>query len=85
MRVSGVARLANMGDGRAILEVAGQRLFELNRAAVSIWEKLEAGLPIQDIKSQVATEFGIPVQRAASDVEQFVEVLKDRLLLSDSD
>jgi len=72
-----------MADGKAILEVAGQPVFELNRVAASIWAKLVAGLSIQHIKGQIVTEFGAPEEGVATDVAKFIEVLKDRLLIYD--
>ena len=81
LQVAGVARLAATADGRAILEVAGQPVFELNRVAASIWAKLAAGLSIQDINGQIVAEFGAPEERVACDVEKFIEVLKVRLLI----
>ena len=83
MQVADVARLANTADGRAILEVAGQPVFELNRVAVSIWNMLAARLSTQEIIAQIATEFQAPEERVAKDVAQFIEVLKDRLLIYD--
>ena len=65
------------------MEVAGQPVFGMNRVAVSIWRKLAAGLSIQEINGQIAKEFGVPEERVASDVEKFIEVLKDRLLIYD--
>src|SRR5229473_2273069 len=67
LQVAGVARLATTVDGKAILEIAGQPVFELNRVAVSIWTKLAAGLSLQEINGQIAKEFGVPEERVASD------------------
>ena len=83
MQVAEVAQLTDTADGRAILEVAGQPAFELNRVAVSIWNKLAARLSTQEIIAQIATEFQAPEERVAKDVAQFIEVLKDRLLIYD--
>lgn len=83
IQVADVARLVGTADGRTILEVAGQAVFELNRVAVSIWNKLAARLSIQEVVSQIAVEFGAPEERVANDVAQFIELLKDRLLIYD--
>ena len=83
MQVAEVAQLTDTADGRAILEVAGQPVFEMNRVAVSIWNKLVARVSIQEIISQIAVEFVAPEERVAKDVAQFIEVLKDRLLIYD--
>ncbi len=83
IQVADVARLTDTADGRTILEVAGQSVFELNRVAVSIWNKLAARLPLQEIIGQIAVEFGAPEERVAKDVTRFIEKLKDRLLIYD--
>ena len=83
MQVAEVARLAETADGKAVLEVAGQPVFELNRVAVSIWNKLAAQLSIQEIIDQIAVEFGASEELVARDVARFVEVLRDRLLVYD--
>lgn len=83
MQVAEVARLAGTADGRAILEVAGLPVFELNPVAASIWNKLVAHMSVQEITSQIAVEFEAPEERVARDVAQFIEVLKDRLLIYD--
>src|SRR5438094_3796189 len=83
MQVAEVAQLTDTADGRAILEVAGQPVFELNRVAASIWNKLTARLSIQEIIGQIAVEFEVPEERAAKDVTRFIETLKDRLLIYD--
>jgi Coenzyme PQQ synthesis protein D (PqqD) len=83
IQVADVARLVDTADGKAILEVAGRAVFELNRVAVSIWNKLAARLSIQEIVSQIALEFKAPEDRVAKDVAQFIELLKDRLLVYD--
>jgi len=55
----------------------------MNPVAVSIWTKLAAGLSIQEINGQIVKEFGVPEERVARDVAEFIEVLKDRLLVYD--
>ena len=85
MQVAEVAELTGLADGRAILEVAGRPVFELNRVAASIWNKLTARLSIQEIIGQIAVEFDVPEERVAKDIERFIETLKDRLLIYDDD
>ncbi|PYU09239.1 MAG: hypothetical protein DMG37_23925 [Acidobacteria bacterium] len=83
MQTAEVARLTTKPDGKAVLEVAGQPVFELNRVGASIWTKLSSGLSVEEINRQIAEEFGAPKERVESDVAKFVEVLRDRLLLYD--
>jgi len=83
MQTAEVARLTTRSDGRAVLEVAGRAVFELNQVGARIWTKLSSGLSVQEINRQIAAEFGAPKERVESDVAKFVEVLKDRLLIYD--
>ena len=83
MKVSGVARLVSIPDGKARLEVAGRPMFELNSVAAVIWQNLEAGLSNQEIISQLVKQFNVSEQRAAYDVTKFVRLLTDHLLVFD--
>lgn len=83
MQISGVAKVVRTADGKTVLEVAGRPAFELNRVALSIWKKLEAGQSPEEISSQIASEFKAPAELAARDVTQFIDRLKDNLLVYD--
>lgn len=81
MQIAEVARLAETADGKPVLEVAGQPVFELNRVAASIWNKLAAQLSIEEITGQIAFEFGASEDRVAQDVRKFIADLKERMLI----
>ncbi len=83
MQVSGIVVFVLESDGRAILEVAGRPIFALNPVAATIWENLAAGLTIDEITDRVITRFKVPEERAAEDVEKFVQVLKQQFLVVD--
>ncbi len=83
MKVAGVALLVSKAGGKAILEVAGRPMFELNPAAAIIWENLAVGLPTQEIIYNLVAQFNIPEELAANDVRNFIEVLGRNLLLFD--
>ncbi len=83
MQVSGVARLVPKADGKAILEVAGRPRFELNPAAVIIWEGLAIGVSTQEIIAQIVARFNVPEKQAACDVSNCIELLKQHLLVYD--
>jgi len=83
MKVSGVALLVSQPGGKAMLEVAGRPMFELNTVAALIWESLAVGLPTEQIIGQLAGRFNIPEERAASDVMNFIKLLTQHLLLVD--
>jgi coenzyme PQQ synthesis protein D (PqqD) len=83
MQISGVVLLVLQPDGKGILEVAGRPIFALNPVAATIWENLAAGLTIHEITGQVVARFNVPEERAADDVENFIELLKKQFLVVD--
>ena len=83
MQPSGIALLVLQLDGKAILEVAGRPMFALNPVAATIWENLAAGLTTHEITGQVVARFNVPKERAADDVENFIELLKQHFLVVD--
>ncbi len=58
-------------------------MFELNPVAVIIWEKLAAGLATQEIIRQLVARFEIPEEQAADDVTNFIEILKQHMLVNE--
>jgi len=83
MQISGVAKVASTADGKTVLEIAGRPAFEMNRVALSIWNKLAAGHSPEEISPQIAAEFSAPAEVAARDVKKFISKLKDNLLVYD--
>lgn len=85
MQVSAVAQLSNTPEGKAILEIAGRPMFELNRVASGIWTKLLAGHSPKEISSEIAREFCVSEDVATQDVGRFIETLKLHCLLYDDE
>jgi hypothetical protein len=83
MKVSTVVRAVPASNGKTRLEVAGSPSFEMNPVAATIWEKLAEGLPTQEIIDYIAREFRVPEERISRDVVDFIEILKENLLISD--
>jgi len=83
MKASMVVRAVPASNGKTRLEVAGIPSFELNPMATTIWAKLAEGLSTQEIIDHLVGQFGAPKERISSDVANFIEVLKENLLISD--
>ena len=83
MKVSTVVRAVPASNGKTRLEVAGRPSFELNPVAATIWAQLVEGLSTQEIINHLVGKFGVPEERISSDVVNFIEVLKEHLLISD--
>ena len=84
MQISSVARAVRTADGKAVLEVAGRPVLELNSVAAAIWTELSDGATTQEIIARIKKRFEAPEERVASDVKSFVELLKQNHLVKDS-
>ena len=83
MKASTVVRVVPASNGKTRLEVAGIPSFELNPVASTIWVKLAEGLSTQEIIDHIVREFRVPEERISREVVDFIEVLKENLLISD--
>ena len=83
MKVSTVVRAVPASNGKTRLEVAGSPSFEMNPVAATIWAKLVEGLSTQEIIDHLVGKSGVPEERISSDVANFIEVLKENLLIVD--
>jgi hypothetical protein len=83
MQVSKIAKAVPTSDGKTLLEVAGQPLFQLNAVSATIWDKLVEGQSADQIISQISTEFAVPIERVTNDVNGFVAVLRQNDLVKE--
>ena len=84
MQISSVARAVTTADGKAVLEVAGRPFLELNSVAAAIWTELSDGATTQEVITRIKKRFEAPEERVASDVNSFVELLKQNHLVKDN-
>lgn len=83
MKASTVVLAVPDANGKTRLQVAGIPSFELNPVATTIWAKLAEGLSTQEIIDHLVGKFGVPEERISREVINFIEVLKENLLISD--
>ena len=83
MKASTVVCAVPASNGKTRLEVAGRPSFEMNHVAAAIWAKLAEGLSTQEIIDHIVREFRVPEERISREVVDFIEVLKENLLISD--
>jgi hypothetical protein len=70
-------------DGRAvIITPEDSRLHSLNEVGTLVWEAADGRTPVTEIVARVCGEFDVTAERAAADVDAFVEDLVGRGLLS---
>lgn len=60
-----------------ILDLRSQRYVGGNRSVTVLWPLLEEGATRDRLAQQLVEEFGVPSEKAASDVEAFVDQLTD--------
>src|SRR5438552_16193108 len=85
MQVSSIARAVSTPEGKALLEIAGRPLFQLNSVSAAIWAKLAEGRSTQQIIRQIAAQFNVSVVRVTNDENGFVEKLRQNDHAKDDD
>jgi coenzyme PQQ synthesis protein D (PqqD) len=80
-RLAGHVRSAPTNDGAVLLDIQGGRMFALNPTGSRILELLEAGTAGEEIASQLAREFSVSLETAATDTDQFLCQLRRHSLL----
>jgi hypothetical protein len=68
-------------EGVTVLDVRTARYLQLNRSGATLWERLSAGATLDELADSLCARFGIDVERARADAEEFVNVLRERDLL----
>ncbi len=67
-----------------VKDVDFTHIFSLNEMAVNIWKIMEQGdFTVDSVIDSVAKEFEVTYEQAEKDVEEFVEQLKERGIVSD--
>jgi Coenzyme PQQ synthesis protein D (PqqD) len=72
----------DVGDELVIFEVPTATYLTLNSSARALWKHLEEGASPVELASQLVTSYAIPEDKAARDVQKFLEALEARSLLS---
>jgi hypothetical protein len=68
-------------DGALILDITHDRILTLNPTAGFIWDKLEKGHAVSRIVQELAQGTSMDPALIASEVEAFIEQLREKLLL----
>ena len=69
-------------DGAVILDIPRNAMTTLNSAGAYIWERLQRGLQINAIVAELAHDTGADEVIVAKDVDEFMEELKAKHLVS---
>lgn len=71
-----------IGDELVVLDVPTATYLNLNGSARVLWKRLSEKATPTELTAALTTTYNIPEERATSDVQTFLEALKDRYLLS---
>lgn len=80
-RIPANLRYATNRDGAVILDVANNAITPLNSTGAYIWQRLESGMPLDDIITELARETDTDREIVAGDVGRFMENLKSQHLV----
>ena len=75
-------RLKRLGRTGILLNVRSGDFFELDEAALSIWQRLDGKTEPATLARRLAASFGAPVAVVERDVLQFIGTLRKRGLLA---
>jgi hypothetical protein len=78
-------RSTHTPDGGIVLDINEGRMFSLNSSGSVIFQFLENGLPEDQIVKELVRRFGIPVEVAKSDLDEFRQSLSNLTLLAGND
>jgi hypothetical protein len=81
MKVSESIRSARTPEGQVLLDVYQGQIFSINAVGSRILELLQQGLEEIQISRDIARVYEIDLGRARSDVQEFLNALKDRSIV----
>ncbi len=71
-----------VGNEVIILDVPTATYLNLNGSARVLWKRLDAGATSVELAAELVSSYGITDERAATDVDGFLEALREHSLLS---
>lgn len=69
-------------DGAAILDLEAGRITTLNATGAQVWQALERGESVGTIAADLARETGEHIEAVKKDLQEFIDTLRKRNLLS---
>ncbi|MGF7238833.1 MAG: PqqD family protein [Frankia sp.] len=70
-----------IGDEIVLLDLARSLYFGLNATAVTLWRRLANGATVGELAAALTADTGISMERAATDVADFLDALRLQGLL----
>lgn len=69
-------------DGAVILDIPHNAMTTFNSTGAYVWERLQRGLQVDAIISELAHDTGVDELLVTKDVEEFMEQLKSKHMVS---
>jgi hypothetical protein len=86
LRPSASVSATDTQDGIVLFDFEEGMTFPLDTVGTIIWKSIEQGSDLSEIAAQIARTFNVPLEKASTDVNEFVQQLrKNKLLLEDQD
>jgi coenzyme PQQ synthesis protein D (PqqD) len=83
LRPSPAVRASLSEDGLVLLDIDGGFVLTSNQVGARIWQLVDERRTLPDIARQVSADYGVPLDRAQQDVENFVAALLARGLVTE--
>ncbi|MFB7260580.1 PqqD family protein [Streptomyces nojiriensis] len=61
--------------GKKLVLIVGNRVYEMNATAETVWMRLDGTTSAQSIAEQIATEYGQDYQRVEADITELLATL----------
>lgn len=83
LKISASVRIAETQDGAVLLDVKQGLCFNINPVGALIWKQLSEGCEADQICRNLADRFNISTEQACTDVQEFLQDLREKQLLQD--
>lgn len=81
IRIQGYVHSVIDPDGAVLLDLRQGKYYSLNGIGAQIWQRLEAGLTVPEIETQLGGLYRAPVETLRADVADFIVSLQRKQLV----
>ena len=77
-----------VGDGYMIIPIDGEnvnQVLSVNETGGFVWKQLETPKTVSELTAALVAEYDIPPEEAASDLNDFLELIKDYCIITGKD
>jgi Coenzyme PQQ synthesis protein D (PqqD) len=70
-----------LDDELVVVHLGTNLIYNLNRSAARLWELLESGLGLEEVKEQLIEEFDVPMEQLEQDISATLTSLVENQLI----